>query len=105
MLEMLITLIRAVYFEVIGLIFIGLVKAKKTPTKENTAEFTKMVDNLNKIGIKILSMYWTLGRYDGVVIFDAPTEKVAMKFAIMMAEDVRTETMVAIPREEALKLL
>ena len=50
-------------------------------------------------------MYWTLGRYDGVVIFDAPTEKVAMKFAIMMAEDVRTETMVAIPREEALKLL
>ena len=45
MLEMLITLIQAVYFEVIGLIFIGLVKAKKTPTKENTAEFTKMVDN------------------------------------------------------------
>ena len=57
MLEMLITLIQAVYFEVIGLIFIGLVKAKKTPTKENTAEFTKMLGDPNKMGIKMSRVY------------------------------------------------
>jgi uncharacterized protein with GYD domain len=64
-----------------------------------------MLDSLNKVGIKILNIYWTLGRYDGIVIFEAKTEKDAMKFAIGMAEDAKTETMVAVPREEALKLL
>ena len=87
------------------MIFIGLVKTKGKPTKQNTIEFTKMLDSLNKVGIKILNIYWTLGRYDGIVIFEAKTEKDAMKFAIGMAEDAKTETMVAVPREEALKLL
>ena len=87
------------------MIFIGLVKSKMMPTKENTGEFTKKLGDQNKMGIKILSIYWTLGRYDGVVIFEAPTEKVAMKFAIWMSEDAKMETMVALPREEALKLL
>lgn len=87
------------------MIFIGLVKTKGKPTKQNTTEFTKMLDSLNKVGIKILNIYWTLGRYDGIVIFEAKTEKDAMKFAIGMAEDAKTETMVAVPREEALKLL
>lgn len=87
------------------MIFIGLAKVKGKPTKQNTAEFTKMLDSLNKIGIKILNIYWTLGRYDGVVIFEARNEKDAMKFAIGMAEDTIMETMVAVPRKEALKLL
>ena len=64
-----------------------------------------MMDELEKKGIKILGFYWTLGRYDTVVIFEAPTEKDAMKLAISVKEDADTETMVAIPRQEALKLL
>ena len=104
-LETLISLIRTVFFGGVCLIFIGLVKTKGKPTKQNTIEFTKMLDSLNKVGIKILNIYWTLGRYDGIVIFEAKTEKDAMKFAIGMAEDAKTETMVAVPREEALKLL
>jgi uncharacterized protein with GYD domain len=82
-----------------------LVKDKKTPTKELTARGTKMLDELKKKGIKILGFYWTLGRYDDVVIFEAPTEKDAMKLAFDIREDVTTETMVAVPREEGLKLL
>jgi len=46
-----------------------------------------------------------LGRYDDVIIFEAPSEKNAMKLAIEAKDDVEVETMVAIPREEALKLL
>jgi uncharacterized protein with GYD domain len=82
-----------------------LVKDKKKPTKENTDRATKILDKLKKKGIKILGFYWTLGLYDDVVIFEAPSEKDAMKLAFDIREDVTTETMVAIPREEGLKLL
>ena len=87
------------------MIFISLIKDKKKPTKETTDQGTKMIDELKKKGIKILDFYWTLGRYDAVVVFEAPTEKDAMKLAIDVKEDVESETMVAIPRQEALKLL
>ena len=65
----------------------------------------KAIAELKNKGINMLGGYWTLGRYDGVMIFEAPSEKDAMKFAISFAEDATVETMVAVPREEALKLL
>ena len=87
------------------MIFISLFKVKAKPTRENTGDFTKMLDTMEKSGIKIHSMHWTLGFYDGVMIFEAPSEREAMKFAIKMSDDAQIETMVAIPRMEALKLL
>ena len=86
------------------MIFIGLIKDKKKPTKEATDKGTKMIAELKKKGIETLSFYWTLGRYTAVVIFEAPSEKEAMKLAFDVLDDVTMETMVAIPREEALKL-
>ncbi len=47
----------------------------------------------------------TLGRYDAVVIFEAPEEKAAMKESIMMSEPMKTQTLVAVPLEEAIKLV
>jgi uncharacterized protein with GYD domain len=47
----------------------------------------------------------TLGRYDTVVVFEAANEKEAMKFAMSVAEFVSTETLVAIPRQEAISML
>ena len=64
-----------------------------------------MVEEFRKKGIKILSGYWTLGRYDTVLIIEAASEKEALKSSIEASEFVATETLVAIPREEALKLL
>jgi uncharacterized protein with GYD domain len=64
-----------------------------------------MLEELKKKKIKILGFYWTLGRYDTVMILEAPNEKEAMKISIEAADTVATETMVAIPREEAIKLL
>jgi uncharacterized protein with GYD domain len=87
------------------LIFISLAKVKNKPTKETTGKFTKTLGELKKKGINILGFYWTLGRYDGVMIFEAPSEKDAIKLAVDLREDATLETMVAIPREEALKLL
>ena len=62
-------------------------------------------DMAKKEGIKILSFYWTLGRYDTVFIMEAPDEKTAMKANIMVGDIVSTETMVGVPREEAIKLV
>jgi uncharacterized protein with GYD domain len=76
------------------------------PTKEHQAlqQFTKTMKELEKQGIKI-QVYWTLGRYDGVTIVEAPSEKDVMKILIAQQNILETETMVAIPRDEAIKLL
>jgi uncharacterized protein with GYD domain len=90
---------------VVCLIFISLLRSKKSGSEAGIDQETKMLGSLKKKGIKILSYYWTLGRYDAVFIFEAPTEKDAMKLAIEFGEAVTVETMVAIPREEAIKLI
>ncbi len=88
------------------MIYISLGKFRKKPTKEMTDEVTKLTkDMAEKEGIKILSFYWTLGRYDTVVTMDAPNEKATMKMNMMVSDFVSTQTMVAIPREEAIKLV
>ncbi len=88
------------------MIFVSLGKFRTKPTKAMTDEVTKLTaDMAAKEGIKILSFYWTLGRYDTVVTMDAPDEKAAMKMNLMVSEFVSTQTMVAVPREEAVKLV
>ena len=86
--------------------FITLTKWKKSPAKlkGTVDEFTKTLEELEKQGIK-MRIYWTLGRYDAVSIIEAPTEKDAMKHLLPFVDILDTETMVAIPREEAIKLL
>ena len=86
------------------MIFVTLLKWKQPPKKEMIEQSTKKLEELAKQGIK-LNVYWTLGRYDAVTIIEAPTEKDAMKTLLLFQDIVATETMVAVPREEAIKLL
>ena len=74
-------------------------------TKEQIAEATKVIERSLKEGVKFLNIYYTLGRYDIVVIFEAPNEKTAMKMAMAVGDIESTETLVAVPREEAIKLV
>jgi uncharacterized protein with GYD domain len=85
--------------------FVSLGKLRKKPEKALAGEATERVEEFKKRGIKILNWYWTLGRYDTVVVFEAANEKEAMKFAMNVAEFVSTETLVAIPRQEAINML
>jgi uncharacterized protein with GYD domain len=78
---------------------------RRKPDKAMAGEATEKVAEFKKKGINILSWYWTLGRYDTVVVFEAVDEKEALKFALGVAEFVASETLVAIPRQEAIKLL
>jgi uncharacterized protein with GYD domain len=88
-----------------GMLFISLFRFKKKPTKEMLAETSRLFEQVTKQGGKILGFYWTLGRYDGMVIVDGPDEKVAMRSLLRFADFVSTETLVALPMEEAGKLV
>lgn len=87
------------------MIFVSLAKFRKTPDKKEIGDTAKIVADWKAQGINMLNWYWTLGRYDAVVIFEADSEKEAMKMAIGISEWVTSETLVAIPREEAVKLV
>ena len=87
------------------LIFVHLGRMRKKPDKGMAGDATKMVEEFRKKGIKVLNWYWTLGRYDTVFIFEAASEKEAMKMSIDVAEWVTSETLVAIPRQDAVNLI
>ena len=87
------------------MIFISLGKMRKKPDKPLTDNATQRMEGFKQKGMKILNWYWTLGRYDVVVVFEAPDEKEALKFNLGFADIVATETMVAIQRQEAVQLL
>ena len=78
---------------------------KIKPNKDTSGRATNVIDQMKKMGMKVMGWYWTLGRYDTVVIFEAANEMEALKMSLAVAEFVATETLVAIPREEAIKLL
>lgn len=57
-------------------------------------------------GTRIIATYWTLGRYDAVVIVEAKDEEEMMK--VLMSRDPEfstSETLVGLTREEVLKLI
>lgn len=87
------------------MIFISFGKFRNKPTKEMTDKASKVMQEFKEHGNKILGFYWTLGRYDTVLIFEAPNEKIAMELSVEVSDIVATETMVAVKREEAIKFL
>ena len=87
------------------MIFITLARFRKKPTKQMVAESGKLLEQLVKEGGKVLGLYWTLGRYDSVVILEAKDEKAAMKALLRWGNMLSSETLVAVTREEAIKLL
>jgi len=55
-----------------------------------------------KKNIKIRDVFFTFGRYDGVIIFEAPNEKAAMKFVMETGflTQYSVETLVAVSAKE-----
>ena len=53
-------------------------------------------------GITIRAVYFTLGRYDSVIIFEASDVKAAMNFSMEVgfATDYSVETLTAVPAKE-----
>jgi uncharacterized protein with GYD domain len=82
-----------------------LAKWRRKPTKEIIAEMDRNWDHLKKDGGSLLQAYWTFGRYDAVMILEAPNEKSALKALMRAGDHLNVETLLAIPRSEAIKLL
>ena len=87
------------------MIFITLAKFKRKPTKDWVAQMQKGFEQMTKEGAKILGVYWTLGRYDGVAIVEGKDEKTALKSLLQFGDCVSSETLVAVTNEEAVKLV
>jgi uncharacterized protein with GYD domain len=85
--------------------FIALVKFKEKPSRERIAENLKKIEAEEKEGIRYLSIYWTLGRYDAVLTFEAPDEKAAMRTVLRRDAYLSQEVLTAVPAEEARKLV
>lgn len=68
--------------------FISLIKFKKK-AKEVYEVGNKILQNLLD-GVKIISVYWTIGRFDSVWIYEAPSEKEAIKLGIAIGEVARS---------------
>jgi uncharacterized protein with GYD domain len=67
---------------VLFLIFVSLGKFRRKPSAETSAATNKMLEDLKKMGIRVTGFYWTLGRYDTVLIFEALNEKEAIKLSL-----------------------
>ena len=83
--------------------FIVLAKLRGKITPEFRAATQKAMQSPPS-GLKIHNVFWTLGQYDFIIIYEAPNEKEAMKMGVAWAEFCESQTLVAIPNEEAQKI-
>jgi len=90
--------------------YVTLVKLTSEGLK-NIGDLGKRFEEGTKIaaqmGIKTISAYSLLGRYDMMFIYEAPDEKAAARMPLSFASGggSQTETWTAIPMEEFVKLI
>ncbi len=60
-----------------------------------------------KLGIKVIGLYWTLGAFDGVIVFDAPDEETATAALLQVGSlgNIKTRTVRAYDAAEIQKVL
>ncbi|MGO4682660.1 GYD domain-containing protein [Hyphomicrobium sp. 2TAF46] len=80
----------------------GIRNAKDSPKRKE--EFKEMAKQL---GVTVKDVYWTLGRFDIVLILEAQDDAVAAELGLNLGKlgNVRTETMRAFGPTEVTKLL
>jgi uncharacterized protein with GYD domain len=75
--------------------------------KETTQRVAEWASKVQSSGVSIKQMYWTLGQYDQVCVFDAPDDQTAA--SVLLAADtlgnIRTQTLRAFTASEMEKIL
>ena len=92
----------AAYISLISFAQKGIENIKESPARLDAAKrFYK------SMGAELKQFYLTLGRYDAVVIAEAPDDETAAKVALALgsAENVRTETLRAFTEDEYKKII
>jgi uncharacterized protein with GYD domain len=73
---------------------------------QNVGDTTKRASALKsaakKMGAKIVDTYWTLGPFDGVIIFEAPDDETATALMLNLASlgNIQTQTARAFDAQE-----
>jgi uncharacterized protein with GYD domain len=75
--------------------------------KQTTQRVAAWAAKVQSMGVTIKQMYWTLGEYDQVCIFEAPDDETAASvlLAADMLGNIRTQTMRAFTAPEMEKIL
>ncbi len=75
--------------------------------KDTADRAEKFKKSIQAAGGSVKNIYWTMGRYDGVIVFEAPDDATAA--AVMMGGcaqgNVRTETLRAFDENEIMGVL
>jgi uncharacterized protein with GYD domain len=75
--------------------------------KQTTQRLAAWAAKVQSMGVTIKQMYWTLGEYDQVCIFEPPDDETAASvlLAADMLGNIRTQTMRAFTADEMDKIL
>src|SRR5437660_9955413 len=75
--------------------------------RETTQRVADWASKVESRGVAIKEMYWTLGQYDQVCVFDAPDDETtaSVLLAANMLGNIRTRTMRAFTTSEMEKIL
>ena len=75
--------------------------------KETVKRHEASMAEAEKMGMKIVEAFWTMGAYDVVVLLDAPDDATMSAFALKVSSmgSVKTHTMRAFPKKEMEKIL
>ena len=75
--------------------------------KDSSQRIETFKRDLEKAGGKLVGGYYTMGKYDGVVILEAPNDEVVMKIMLATASlgNIRTKTLKAFPHAEGANLM
>ncbi len=92
----------AAYISLINFAQKGIESIKQSPARLDAAKRL-----YKSMGAELKQFYLTLGRYDAVVIAEAPDDETAAKVAITLgsAGNVRTETLRAFTEDEYKKII
>ena len=75
--------------------------------KESPARADATAELAESVGGKLVQLYWTVGPYDIVAIFEAPDDETAtaMQLTVGTRGSIRTTTLRAFDREEIEKII
>ncbi len=60
--------------------------------KETTKRAAAIKVTTKKLGIKVTNIYWTLGAYDGLLIFEAPDDETATGLLLQLGSEGNIHT-------------
>ena len=80
----------------------GISKIKESPNRYDTFKAS-----VEKAGGKLVGGYYTFGKYDVVIIIEAPSDEVVMSLMLDVGSygNVRTQTLKAFTAEEGINLI